>query len=88
MQFVFIAVVIGTGLYFSLADASKLSFVSSAENFRAEFLPHSTAYMWQEVFFSRGAAQWSSHSKMLWEIPWLIHTLVNLLEVFILLGLE
>lgn len=56
MQFVFIAVVVGTGLYFSLADVSNLSFVSSAENFKAEFLPHSTAYMWQEVFLKRSSS--------------------------------
>lgn len=56
MQFVFIAVVVGTGLYFSLANVSKLSFVSSAENLRAEFLPHFTAYMWQEVFFKRSSS--------------------------------
>lgn len=69
MQFVFIAVVLGTGLYFSLASASKLSFVSSAENFRAEFLPHSTAHLWQEGFFEEGQLNGLLILKCFWKFP-------------------
>lgn len=43
--------VVGTGLYFSLANVSKLSFVSLGENFRAEFLPHSISLHVAGVFF-------------------------------------